>query len=144
MITSPLLRNVRHRAMITPVCPLCTRLIHISSSWWIIYRSFEIILENWNCPLDWTSNPMFCTNPLLQNTLSPIQIIFLKILNWIGQLWLWWMSRSKARANEVDRTPAANHIVLFKSPATWPRKVRHATKIYEQWQGPKKRSEVKT
>jgi len=30
MITSPLLSNVRHRAMITPVRPLLTRLIHIS------------------------------------------------------------------------------------------------------------------
>jgi len=32
MITSPLLRNVRRRAMITPVSPLLTRLIHISPS----------------------------------------------------------------------------------------------------------------
>jgi len=29
MITSPLLSNIRHRAMITPVRPLLTRLIHI-------------------------------------------------------------------------------------------------------------------
>jgi len=38
MMISPLLSNVRHRAMITPVSPLFTRLIHISPS-------FEIILE---------------------------------------------------------------------------------------------------
>jgi len=44
MITS-LLSNVRHRAMLTPVSPLRTRLIHISPSCWTIYRSFEIILE---------------------------------------------------------------------------------------------------
>jgi len=30
MITSPLLSNIRHRAMITPLRPLLTRLIHIS------------------------------------------------------------------------------------------------------------------
>jgi len=32
-------------AMITPVSPLRARLIHISPSYWTIYRSFEIILE---------------------------------------------------------------------------------------------------
>jgi len=31
--------------MITPVGSLRTRLIHISPSYWTIYRSFEIILE---------------------------------------------------------------------------------------------------
>jgi len=74
MITFPLLSNIRHTAMITPVSPLLGvgRLIHISPSCWAIYRSFEIILENGNCPLDWTSNPMFCTNPLLQKTFSSI------------------------------------------------------------------------
>jgi len=45
MITSPLLSNVRHRAVITPVSHPLTRLIHISPSCWTIYRSFEIILE---------------------------------------------------------------------------------------------------
>jgi len=45
MITSALLSNVRHRAMITPVSPLLTRLIHIIPSCWTIYSSFEIILE---------------------------------------------------------------------------------------------------
>jgi len=45
MRTRPLLRNARHRAMITPVSPLRTGLIHISPSHWMIYRSFEIILE---------------------------------------------------------------------------------------------------
>ena len=45
MITSPLLSNVRHSAMITPVSPRLTRLIHINPSCWRIYRSFEIILE---------------------------------------------------------------------------------------------------
>jgi len=39
----------------------------------------------------------------------------------------------KARANEVVRAPTTNAIVLFRSPATWTRKARHRTKIYEQW-----------
>ena len=45
MITSPLLSKVRHRAMITPVSHLLTRLIHINQSCWAIYRSFEVTLE---------------------------------------------------------------------------------------------------
>jgi len=45
MIASPLLSNVRHRAMSTPVSPPLTRLIHISLSCWTIYRSCEIILQ---------------------------------------------------------------------------------------------------
>ena len=40
----PLLRNERHRTMIT-VHPLRVRLIHISPSYQTVYRSFEIILE---------------------------------------------------------------------------------------------------
>jgi len=34
-------------------------------------------------------------------------------------------SNGWARVNEVERTPATNDIVLFRSPATWTRKVRH-------------------
>jgi len=45
MITSALLSNLRHRAMMTPVSPLRARLIQISTSCWTIYCSFEIILE---------------------------------------------------------------------------------------------------
>ena len=45
MITSLLLSNLRHRAMITLVSRLLARLIHISPSCWTIYLSFEIILE---------------------------------------------------------------------------------------------------
>jgi len=88
MIISPLLRSVHHKVRLTPVRPPFTRLIHISPSCWTIYCSFEIILENGNCPLSWTSNLMFYTNPLLQKTSNPIQIKFQKILNCIGQLWL--------------------------------------------------------
>jgi len=45
MITSLLLSNVRHRAVITPVSPLLIRIIHISPSYSTFYLSFEIILE---------------------------------------------------------------------------------------------------
>jgi len=45
VIASPLLINVRHRAMITTVSPLLTGLIHTSPSCWTIFSSFEIILE---------------------------------------------------------------------------------------------------
>jgi len=41
------------------------------------------------------------------------------------------MSPSKARANEVERTIATNDIVLFRSLATWTRKVWHGTEILE-------------
>jgi len=47
MRTRSLLRNKRHKAVITPVSPLRTRLIDISPtlSYWSIYGSFQIILE---------------------------------------------------------------------------------------------------
>jgi len=48
----------------------------------------------------------------------------------------------KAWANEVVRTPTTNDILLFRSHATWMRKARHATKVYEQWKGPNKRARV--
>jgi len=51
------------------------------------------------------------------------------------------MSPSKARANEVVGMPTTNDFVLFRSPATWP-EARHETKIYEQWQVPKKKAWV--
>ena len=40
-----LLRNARHRTMITPVNPPRLRLIHISPGYLTVYRSFKIILE---------------------------------------------------------------------------------------------------
>jgi len=133
MITSPLLSYVRHRAMITLVSLLLTRLNRIKTELLdnlsFVWNSFR----NGNGFLDWTAKPMFNTNPLLQKTFSPIRIMFKKLLNCIGQLGLWWMSPSKARANEVERTPT-NDIVLFRSPATWTRMARHETQIYEQWQ----------
>jgi len=52
------------------------------------------------------------------------------------------MSPSKARANEVVRTPTTNDIVVFRPPTTWTQKARHGTKICEQWQGPVERGWV--
>jgi len=45
MRTCRLLHNLRHRAMIAPVSPQRTRIIHISPSYWTIFCSFGIILE---------------------------------------------------------------------------------------------------
>jgi len=45
MKTCPLLHKVCHRAIIMPVTPQHTRLIHINPSYWRIYCSFEIILK---------------------------------------------------------------------------------------------------
>jgi len=45
MRTCALLRNPHHQAMITSVSPLRTRPIYISPIYWIIFCSFEIILE---------------------------------------------------------------------------------------------------
>jgi len=89
---------------------------------------------------DWET--LFYTNSLLQVRFSPTWMISQKILSYIGQLGLSWMSPSKARANQDVRTPTTNDIVLFRSLATWTRKARYGTKIYEQWQGPKKRARV--
>jgi len=70
MITSPLLSNVRYRPLITSVSRLLATFIHISPSWWKIYRSFEIILEmgtvNWldpkqiQCSISRVAKPALC------------------------------------------------------------------------------------
>jgi len=39
------------------------------------------------------------------------------------------MSLSKARGNEVERMPATNDIVLFRSSATWTWKAGYERKI---------------
>ena len=60
MITSPLMSNVCQRAMITPVSPLLTSLIHISLGCWTIYRLFEILLEmELFTGLDFKSNVLY-------------------------------------------------------------------------------------
>ena len=68
METRRLLRNARHRAIITPVNPLRTRLIHISPSYKTIYRSFEIILKReTSIGLEFK---MFYANPLFQKNIQ--------------------------------------------------------------------------
>jgi len=54
-------RSLRHRAIITPVSPLLTRLIHISPSGWTICPLVWNYSRNGNCPLDCTSNAMIYT-----------------------------------------------------------------------------------
>jgi len=70
-VISPLLTNVRHRAMITPVSPLLTRLFHISLSYWKIIVRLKLLSE-WELSvgLDFKSN--FLYNTLLQKTFSLI------------------------------------------------------------------------
>jgi len=54
---------------------LRTRLIHISPSYWTIYRSFEIIIEReLSIGLQFKYNVL--KNPLLQKTVSSIWIMF--------------------------------------------------------------------
>jgi len=61
MITSPLLSDVHHRAVIAPVIPLRTRLIHINPSYWTLFRSFEIILEM--RAVHWIGFQIQCSTP---------------------------------------------------------------------------------
>jgi len=68
MITSPLLSKVCHS-------PLLTRLIHMSSSCWTSYRSFEISLEMGT--IHWIGLQIQRSiNPLLQKTFSLLWITF--------------------------------------------------------------------
>ena len=52
----PLLRNARHKTMITPVNPPRLRLIHVSPSYQIVYRSFEILEWVLSIGLEFKSN----------------------------------------------------------------------------------------
>jgi len=115
----PLLRNARHNAMVTPVSLLRTRLIHIITRVAVqFYASFEIILE-WELSigLEFKSN-VLCKS-IASKIFNLIWIIFLKLLNRGWQLGLQRLSPSKARANEVERTPVTYDSFLFGSPATW-------------------------
>jgi len=87
MRTRPLLRNVRHRAVVTPVSPLRIRLNHVNSSYWIIYRSLEIILA-WELSIgmEFKSNVLY-KSIASKNIQSDMNYIF-KILNCRGQLGL--------------------------------------------------------
>jgi len=58
---------------------LCTRLIHISPSYWTIYRSFEIIFEReLSIGLEFKSNVL--STSIASKTFSPIWIMFQKYL----------------------------------------------------------------
>jgi len=68
MITFPLLNNIHHRAIITPIIPLCLviRLIHIiNMSCWTICRSFKIILEMGT--VHWIGLQIQCSIPGVTN-----------------------------------------------------------------------------
>ena len=137
MITSPLLSNVRHRSMKTPVSLLLARLVHISPSCWAIYRLFEIITVRWIGLQIQCSIQIHC----FKIHLVRYELYFKNDLLQRGaRAFLKRISLSKALANEVERTPTTIYIVLFRSPAIWTRKARHGMKIYVQWQGPKKRA----
>jgi len=161
MMTSLFLGNVRHRAMIMPVSPPLTRLVHISSSYWIISLFSESamlwslvsitivrlkLFSKWKLSIgfNFKSNVLYISIASKKHSVRyELGYLFSKKLNCISrQLGLWRMNPNKGRGNEVERTPATNDIVLFMSPATWTWKAGHETKIYEQWQGTKKRARV--
>jgi len=57
--------------MITLFSPLRTRLIHISPSYWKMYRWFDVIVD-WELFVGWNRNLMFYENPLLQKPFNLI------------------------------------------------------------------------
>jgi len=78
---------MRHRAMITPINHLCTRLIHITPSYWTIYYSLEIILKMGT--VHWIGLQIQCSVQIycFKNIQSDMNYKF-KVLNCIGQLGL--------------------------------------------------------
>jgi len=86
MINFPLLSNVRHRAMTTPVSPLSTAVLRGVRPFYSTQSPIGSFIlarvpgqflfvwkysQNGSCPCDWISNSMFYTNPLLQTTIQP-------------------------------------------------------------------------
>jgi len=148
----PLLRNARHKAVITSVHPLRPRLIisaRVTGELFVRLKLFS----NGNCPLDWNSNSMFYANPLLQKMLNLIWIIFR------GQLGLI-RSPSNARESVFERMPtmkkdwsraaqSADSSKAYRKTNAFnclvrmifcdsghlhnEHKARHGTKIYEHW-----------
>ena len=157
----PLLRSWRHKAMITPINPLRSRLIISARATGQFFVRFKLF-SNGNCPLDWNSNSMFYANPLLQKMFNLIWIIF------TGQLGLI-RSPSNARESVFERIPTTkkNESRAAQSADSWKaygkpnafnclvrmifcdsghlhneHKARHETKMYEHWQGPIERVRV--
>jgi len=77
MGTRPLLRNARHRTIITPVNPPRLRLIHISPSYPTVHRSFEIILE-WTPSIGLESKSSVLCKPIASKKQSIWYELFLK------------------------------------------------------------------
>ena len=78
-------RRLSHRSMATAVSHLRTMLIHIAR----VTGQFVVRLKlflNGNCPFEWNSNPMFYSNPLLQNAFILTQTYFKKYLDAEGNL----------------------------------------------------------
>jgi len=114
MITSPLLSNVRHRAMLTPVSPLHTRLIHISLSCWTIYHSFEIILKMGT--VHWIRLQIQCSVQMhcFKKHSDQYELCFEKYLNnCIAQHGLYWMRPSMRERPKSRERP--QRTVLFYS-----------------------------
>ena len=106
MRTSTLLSNVRHRAMLTPVSPLRTRLIHISPSCWTIYHSFEIILKMGT--VHWIRLQIQCSLQIhcFKKHSDQYQLCFEKYLNnCIAQHGRYWMSPSMRERTKSRERP---------------------------------------
>jgi len=86
MITSPLLSNVCHRAMITPVSLLLTRLIHVSPSYRKMYCSFEMILKMGT--VHWIGLQTQCSIQIHSKNIQSDMNYISKSTNCIGQLGL--------------------------------------------------------
>ena len=113
MMTSPLLSNIRHRTMITPVSPLLTRLIHISPSCWTIYRPFEIIREM--VTVHWIGLQIQCTIQIhcFKRHSVRYELCFKKYL--VARAARTLMDEPEQSASEVERTPTAIDSLLFYS-----------------------------
>jgi len=99
MITSPLLSNVRHRAMIMPLSPLSTEIIHISPRCWTIFYSFETILKMGTAhKLEFKCDVLFKSTASI-NIQSDMNYVSKKYNCIAQQLGLYWMSPRKAREN---------------------------------------------
>ena len=141
MGTPPLLCNARHRTMVTPVNLLRFRLIHISPSYWTVYRSLEIILECvLSIGLEFKSKCSMQTHCTSKKHSIWYELNW-KTINCRGQLGLQWISPSKEQANVFERTVSTNDIFLFTSAANWTRKTDMKRK-YEHWQDPMEKAWV--
>ena len=141
MRTHPLLRNPRHRAMITPGNPVRTRLFHISPSYWTICRSFEVILE-WGASIGLEFK---CCMQIhcFKKTFSLIWINFKEMLNRFAE----GSSGSNGWARvKRERTyswePLLRKIFFIYVTCKMNTEVQQETKIYEHWQDPMEKARV--